>query len=122
MLYVVFLRSPLWRVRRRIWIIRARGRCELCGRRRRLTIHHRTYERLGHERRSDIAVLCWRCHERQHGPAGRRSAWGWPWSLIPTGYRPALGRYRRTRAFRLALLVLVALSALVALSSWIPHR
>ena len=60
LLYVVYLHSPLWRLRRRIWILRAGGRCQRCGSRRRLTIHHRTYQRLGHERRADVTVLCWR--------------------------------------------------------------
>lgn len=69
LLYVIYLRSPLWRLRRRIWIVRAGGRCQRCRSRRRLTIHHRTYRRLGHERRADVTVLCWDCHRRQHGPA-----------------------------------------------------
>jgi hypothetical protein len=57
--YRLYLRSPLlWRLRRRIWIIRAGGCCRQCGSRRRLTIHHRTYARLGHERYADITVLC----------------------------------------------------------------
>ena len=74
LLYVVYLRSPLWRLRRRIWIVRAGGRCQRCGSRRRLTIHHRTYQRLGHERRADVTVLCWHCHRRHHRRT-RRSLW-----------------------------------------------
>jgi hypothetical protein len=73
LLYAVYLRSPLWRLRRRIWIAQARGRCEQCGRRwRQLTIHHLTYQRLGHERRSDVMVLCWGCHQTEHGVRRRR--------------------------------------------------
>lgn len=72
LLYASYLRSPLWRLRRRLWILRAHGRCENCRRHRRpLTIHHRTYMRLGHERRSDIQVLCWRCHRTHHAPRRR---------------------------------------------------
>jgi hypothetical protein len=68
--YTLYLRSPLWRLRRRMWIIAAGGRCENCGHRRQpLTIHHRTYTRLGRERRDDIQVLCWYCHRGVH--AGR---------------------------------------------------
>jgi 5-methylcytosine-specific restriction endonuclease McrA len=67
LLYTAYLRSPPWRLRRRLWIRGAGGRCEQCGRRRRpLTIHHRSYRRLGRERRSDIEVLCWRCHRARH--------------------------------------------------------
>ena len=77
LLYVVYLHSPLWRARRWIWILQAAGRCQNCGcRRRRLTIHHLSYKRLGRERRSDVAVLCWPCHQARHprhGPVtGRR--------------------------------------------------
>jgi 5-methylcytosine-specific restriction endonuclease McrA len=66
--YRLYLRSPMWRMRRRLWILQARGRCQDCGRwwGRRLTIHHLTYRRLGHERRKDIRVLCWRCHHARH--------------------------------------------------------
>jgi hypothetical protein len=76
--YDLYLSSPLWRLRRRMWIIRAGGKCEGCGRwwRRRLTIHHLNYDRLGHERRSDIRVLCWPCHQAQHQTHSRlRRPW-----------------------------------------------
>ena len=66
LLYILYLRSPLWRLRRRLWILRAGGRCQQCHRSGRLTIHHRSYRRLAHERRSDIEVLCWNCHQRRH--------------------------------------------------------
>ncbi len=69
LLYVLYLRSPIWRLRRRLWIIQAGGRCERCRSRRRLTIHHRTYRRLGHERRGDVTVLCSDCHRREHHSA-----------------------------------------------------
>jgi hypothetical protein len=58
-----------------IWIIGAGGRCQHCRSRRRLTIHHLTYTRLGHERRADITVLCWPCHQLTDGPRRGRRAW-----------------------------------------------
>lgn len=66
--YELYLHSPIWRLRRRAWIMQTRGRCQDCGRwrGRRLTIHHLTYRRLGHEHRQDIRVLCWPCHEARH--------------------------------------------------------
>jgi hypothetical protein len=66
LLYALYLRSPIWRLRRRLWILQAGGRCERCRSRRRLTIHHHSYHRLGHERRADVAVLCWNCHREEH--------------------------------------------------------
>jgi hypothetical protein len=58
----VYLRSPHWRARRAQAIGRAGGRCEHCGARDRLEIHHLTYERLGRERDRDLRALCHRCH------------------------------------------------------------
>lgn len=116
--YLIYLRSPAWRVRRRIWIFRAHGRCEQCGSRRRLTIHHRTYNRLGHERRSDVTVLCWSCHRLQHANRGAvRTRWHW---LAPRLTGP-LSRRPKPVA-RLALLILIALPTALVLASWIPHR
>jgi 5-methylcytosine-specific restriction endonuclease McrA len=83
LLYILYLRSPLWRLRRRLWILRAGGRCQQCHRPGRLTIHHRTYHRLAHERRSDTEVLCWNCHQRRHpSPLAARVG-------VPPGWRYA---------------------------------
>ena len=116
LLYTVYLRSPLWRLRRRIWILRAGGRCQSCRSRRRLTIHHRTYRRLGHERRADVTVLCWDCHRRQHD-AHPRSLWRRRISARigehiqpPRRGSPRLGR---GSLGNLALLALIAVAALV---------
>jgi hypothetical protein len=76
--YEFYLRSPLWHLRRRLWIMRAAGRCEDCRRwRRRLTSHHLTYQRLGHERRGDVRVLCWPCHQARHQPRLGRCKRSW---------------------------------------------
>jgi 5-methylcytosine-specific restriction endonuclease McrA len=107
LLYMLHLRSPLWRLRRRLWILGARGRCERCGSRRRPTIHHRSYRRLGHERRSDVEVLCWPCHRAEHG--------GGPTSL--TSWRRWF-----MRAALLALAVLLAVQLLWAVAHGVPHR
>jgi 5-methylcytosine-specific restriction endonuclease McrA len=83
LLYVLYLRSPIWRLRRRLWILQAGGRCQRCRSRRRLTIHHRTYHRLGHERRANVTVLCWRCHGDEHHAA--RQAHGRAGRCVRTG-------------------------------------
>jgi hypothetical protein len=44
----------------------AHYRCERCGAKRTLEVHHRTYERLGRERDADLEVLCGDCHEVHH--------------------------------------------------------
>ena len=43
-------------------------RCEQCGARDRLDVHHLTYDRFGgDERMSDLRVLCRPCHNKAHG-------------------------------------------------------
>lgn len=67
--YQDFLHSPYWRVVREYALERARYRCELCGSKRRLNVHHKTYEHHGleHLHTEDLIVLCKRCHARFHG-------------------------------------------------------
>ena len=122
LLYAIYLRSPLWRLRRRIWILDARGRCERCGSRRRLTIHHRTYERLGRERRPDVTVLCWDCHRSHHA---RRL---WAAGVLarigsPAGDQRPLAPHVHLRSSRLrALLTLIALPTVLLAATLVLQR
>jgi 5-methylcytosine-specific restriction endonuclease McrA len=72
LLYDSYLHSQLWRARRWQWIAQARGRCQHCGHRGDLTVHHLTYARLGRERDEDVQVLCWPCHHARHHTPRRR--------------------------------------------------
>jgi hypothetical protein len=125
LLYVLYLHSPLWRLRRRIWILGTGGRCQRCGSRRRLTIHHRTYQRLGHERRGDVTVLCWNCHRRHHNITRRHRWHGGRWTRI---YAPAWpGRHGTPRLgpgspSQLALLALIALPTLILAVTLLAKR
>ncbi len=56
-----------WRSRRNSVLLRAGNRCELCGARGRLEVHHKTYERYGDELLGDLIALCRSCHQRFHG-------------------------------------------------------
>lgn len=63
--YYEYIQSPAWK-RKADNAKRAAGyRCQVCNRGDgvQLDAHHRTYERLGHERPEDITVLCHDCHE-----------------------------------------------------------
>lgn len=72
--YELYMRSALWRLRRALWWSASDRRCERCGHalvlhkrdahggERVLTVHHRDYRRLWHERRGDVELLCWPCH------------------------------------------------------------
>jgi 5-methylcytosine-specific restriction endonuclease McrA len=82
-LYRAVLASPRWRALR-TRLRRERGdQCERCrktwapGCRTSLQLHHKTYERLGHERDSDVELLCEPCHESadvERAAASRRRA------------------------------------------------
>jgi 5-methylcytosine-specific restriction endonuclease McrA len=47
-------------------LLRARNKCELCGKRVPLDVHHRTYDRYGDELVDDLIALCRECHARHH--------------------------------------------------------
>ncbi len=64
--YYSYLRSKAWSKKRLEAIQQARYKCESCGARGQLEVHHKTYTRLGRERRSDLVALCRRCHRRAH--------------------------------------------------------
>lgn len=96
--YREYLESPEWKRLRELAIERADGRCQLCN----VTpptfhVHHRTYERLGHERVEDLTALCPRCHRRYHRP----------------GAAPD-GRAERRREIDRDILVIVGSSGLIA--------
>ena len=63
--YDAYMRSPKWQ-RMRFLVLNkiAQNRCMLCyapgpG----LEVHHRTYERFGNERSTDLIALCKPCHD-----------------------------------------------------------
>ena len=60
--YVRYMQSPEWRALAARVMARDHHRCWVCGSRRNLQVHHRTYRRFGHERLSDLVTLCERCH------------------------------------------------------------
>lgn len=64
--YAEYLQSAEWRRTRDEALRRAKWRCSECESKRDLQVHHRTYERVGHERPEDLVVLCVGCHEDEH--------------------------------------------------------
>lgn len=65
--YADYLTSKWWKKRRKRSLLRARFRCEVCGKTRtKLATHHKTYIRLGCERDEDLIVLCEECHGWEH--------------------------------------------------------
>jgi 5-methylcytosine-specific restriction endonuclease McrA len=64
--YHAYLRSAQWHNKRQRVLQRDNHRCALCGSTHQLEVHHNTYERLGHEKRSDLITLCADCHAIFH--------------------------------------------------------
>lgn len=56
--------------------------CQHCNATDPLVIHHITYERLGNETLSDLAVLCRPCHETLHQKAGYSKFDTFPISIL----------------------------------------
>ena len=65
-LYKEYLKSSAWGYLKNLVLKAAEHRCRLCNSDKRLQVHHRTYERIGHERIADLFVLCENCHGRFH--------------------------------------------------------
>jgi 5-methylcytosine-specific restriction endonuclease McrA len=65
--YAEYLMSPEWQVLRGEALAWAEDRCQVCYSSGPLDVHHRTYDRLFHEKLSDLTVLCHACHSIFHG-------------------------------------------------------
>lgn len=64
--YHAYLQSADWKRKRIAAIERAGDRCQVCNSPKKLHVHHRTYERVGHEAPGDLTVLCKKCHALFH--------------------------------------------------------
>lgn len=65
--YSRYMASSQWLNLRSEVKYRARSRCEYCLIRQMYAVHHRTYERLGHENLNDLMAVCGLCHQMIHG-------------------------------------------------------
>ncbi len=64
--YTEYVKSDRWKELREIVLKRCNHQCQNCLNTKWLQMHHRTYERVGHELLTDLTILCRRCHTRQH--------------------------------------------------------
>lgn len=69
--YLEYLDSPEWWRLRKLAVQRADHKCERCGAKELLNVHHRTYQRLGAEYLNDLEVLCETCHRMEHAARNR---------------------------------------------------
>ena len=67
--YREYLGTEHWQRVRESALKRSWYRCQLCNSDGLLDVHHRTYERRGEERASDVIVLCRQCHSKFHDKA-----------------------------------------------------
>lgn len=66
--YQTYLKSRKWDTIRRKVLKRDEYRCQLnYSHTGPLHVHHKTYERIGKERLSDLITLCESCHKMVHG-------------------------------------------------------
>ena len=61
-----YLFSPHWKNTKTRIIKIADRKCQLCGERKELRVHHNNYDNLGHEHTSDLIALCNDCHNLYH--------------------------------------------------------
>jgi hypothetical protein len=65
--YQAYLQSPRWKQIRAIMLSNV-GKCQLCGSKTNLEVHHNSYEHIGDEKAhlEDLIVLCHDCHRKFH--------------------------------------------------------
>lgn len=69
--YNQYLRSKDWK-RKRNDIIRLIKKCEVCGSKKSLEVHHLHYKNIFNELYSDLKLMCKRCHHYEHLPKNKK--------------------------------------------------
>ena len=64
--YKEYLETDHWKKTRKRALHRAKYKCQLCGSKENLNVHHNTYENRGQEKDEDLIVLCQECHAKFH--------------------------------------------------------
>jgi len=71
--YAEYLKTAHWDVTR-AWKLFYQPTCELCGTKRNLQVHHKTYKNIHKEEMEDLQVLCHSCHEGEHGTPAQKAS------------------------------------------------
>lgn len=72
--YTNYITSPRWFYVRTLAFKLFGKACQRCGVKRKLHVHHKTYERFAHENvETDLAILCTKCHDTYHSYYGSTS-------------------------------------------------
>lgn len=65
--YQEYLNSDWWKYIRKTAIERSGNKCQMCGSKIKLNVHHNTYKNRGCEEITDLICLCEKCHNKFHG-------------------------------------------------------
>jgi len=63
--YEEYVNSWLWKDKND-FLIELKEKCEKCGSKKNLVVHHLNYERVGNEGMRDLMVVCSKCHKEIH--------------------------------------------------------
>jgi len=64
------LKSNYWKNLKKVVRFRADNKCEICGSKKQLELHHLHYRTLTKENPEDVILLCRDCHQKQHNYYG----------------------------------------------------
>lgn len=64
--YDSYIHSAQWQDKRKQRLAIDDFKCQMCGNKDNLEVHHVTYDRLGNENMDDIITLCDKCHTKVH--------------------------------------------------------
>lgn len=67
--YNDYINSDLWKHRKEAYkIMRSNDfKCDICGIKNNLEVHHKHYENVTNETAKDLMLLCHKCHGVKHG-------------------------------------------------------
>ena len=63
---LIYMQSKQWFILKAMLLMKYKYKCQICDCIHSLEAHHLTYERLGDEWLSELALLCRDCHQAQH--------------------------------------------------------
>lgn len=72
--YATYIQSAAWKAKRKQALLYHGNECKVCKSTLELTVHHKTYTRLGREKMKDLEVLCVGCHGDLHEEYSCRDA------------------------------------------------
>lgn len=64
--YEQYLKTEHWRLKKKEYSSVYKKECAICGDKKKLHLHHKTYENVGKENLEDLVLLCEKCHYEIH--------------------------------------------------------